>query len=48
MNVYVSANGYDIRDSAGLVVMPRKTLAFPVTTSAALASISASHLMSMV
>lgn len=34
MNVYVSANGYDIRDSAGLVVMSRKTLAFPVTTSA--------------
>jgi type IV fimbrial biogenesis protein FimT len=34
MNVYVNTNGYDIKDNAGTVVQPQKTLIFPVTTSA--------------
>jgi prepilin-type N-terminal cleavage/methylation domain-containing protein len=34
MNVFVNTNGYDITNSTGAVVQPRKTLIYPVTTSA--------------
>jgi prepilin-type N-terminal cleavage/methylation domain-containing protein len=34
LNVYVVTNGYDTRDSLGNVVLPLKTVHFPVTTSA--------------
>ena len=34
LNIYVNTDSYDIRDGAGTVVLPLKTVRFPVTTSA--------------
>jgi prepilin-type N-terminal cleavage/methylation domain-containing protein len=34
MNIYVNTDSYDTRDSAGTVLLPLKTVRFPVTTSA--------------